>query len=199
MKNTTIKLTAIIVLAIGLFSFTHIISTFKADPATSTLAWYGSKITGDGHEGFIKLKSGELIIEDGKLKGGNFVIDMNSITNTDIGSETYSQKLVDHLKSADFFDTENFPETTFKITSYTEKGNNKYDVKGNLTLKGKTNEISFPATVIVKENTATAEALITFDRSRFDVRYGSDNFFDNLGNKAISNEIALTVMLHAKR
>lgn len=199
MKNTTLKLSTLLAITISLFAFTSGIITHKVDTEKSTVAWYGQKITGDSHNGYIKLKSGSLLLEKGLLKGGSFIVDMTTITNEDVSNETYRKKLEDHLMNEDFFDSKKFPEAKFKITSFTSKSDHNYDINGDLTIKGKTKEISFPAIVTEKDGIVTASAKFTFDRSQFDVRYGSDSFFDNLGNKAISNDITLTINLIATK
>ena len=199
MKNKTLKLSALLAITFSLFAFTNGIISHKVDTDKSTIAWYGEKITGDSHDGHIKLKSGTLLLEEGLLKGGSFIVDMTTITNDDVTNETYRKKLEDHLMNEDFFDAKKFPEAKFKITSFTPKSENNYDLKGDLTIKGKTKEVSFPAIVTEKDGTITASAKFTFDRSLFDVRYGSDSFFDNLGNKAISNDITLTINLVATK
>lgn len=180
--------------------FTNLaIVSFKVNPNTSTLKWTGSKVIGDNHVGNIKLKSGEILVEDNKLKGGNFTIDMTTITNTDITDEDSKKKLVNHLNSDDFFSVKKYPEAKFKITSFVDKGDDNYTINGDLTIKGITEPISFPAIVIVKGSQVIASAKVIFDRSKFDVRYSSDSFFNNLGDKAISNDIELDVALVAEK
>jgi polyisoprenoid-binding protein YceI len=84
-------------------------------------------------------------VDGKKVVGGTFTIDMTSITNQDIEDETYKQKLLGHLKSDDFFSTDKHPRATLLITKLTPTGQNTYQVKGNLTIKGITKTIEFPA------------------------------------------------------
>lgn len=161
----------------------------NVDVTTSNIHWLGEKVTGQ-HEGNLSLKSGSLILTDGEVTGGSFVVDMNSMTCTDLEGE-YAGKLIGHLKSDDFFGVENFPEATLTFTAVEAKGNGVYAVTGDFTIKGKTNPASFDLTV--NDNGATAKVVI--DRSKYDIRYGSNTFFDNLGDKAIYNEFKLDVTL----
>ena len=163
------------------------------DTEKSTIGWLGKKIGGQ-HEGFINLKSGELEEKNDKIISGAFTIDMNSITCTDLEDKGTNQKLVGHLKSDDFFGVEKFSTATFKITSATKFTDNKASVTGKLTIKGKTETITFD---IAKDN-KTYSAKIDVDRSKFNVKYGSSSFFDSLGDKAIDDIFMLDVKLTVK-
>ena len=155
----------------------------------SKVVWKGYKVTGS-HEGSISLKSGVLEFKNGKLTGGQFVIDMNTIVCTDLTGE-YKGKLEGHLKSDDFFGVDAFPTANLIFTSVKAAGKNAYKVKGNLTIKGKTNPITLE--ISIYGNKATAAVKI--DRTKYDIRYGSASFFDNLQDKAIHNEFDLIVNL----
>lgn len=173
-------------------------SKFKVDTKTSTLVWTGKKITGQ-HTGNVPISAGELVVNGKTIKEGTFEIDLNGITNTDITNPEYNAKLVGHLKSDDFFGTDKHPKATFVISSVAPKSGNDYTVKGKLTIKGITNDIEFPATIVNDGKQLTATAKIVVDRSKFDVRYGSTSFFDNLGDKAISNDFELDLKLVANQ
>ena len=166
----------------------------KVNTEASTITWTGSKVVGKNHTGSITLKSGSLDITKGELKGGSFVIDMASLSNTDLSGE-WKEKLEGHLKSDDFFGVATFPTASFSITEVKKGDGGNYSVTGDLTIKGKTESISFPASVKEAGKGYEATATLTFDRSKFDVRYGSGSFFDDLGDNAISDEIALDVKL----
>ena len=159
------------------------------DAAASNIHWLGKKVTGQ-HEGNISLKSGSLILNNDAISGGNFVVDMTSMTCTDLEGE-YAGKLVGHLSSDDFFGVATHPEAKLVFTKVTAKGNGVYAVTGDFTIKGITKEASFDLTVAGNE--ATAKVII--DRSKHDIRYGSNSFFDNLGDKAIYNDFELDVTL----
>lgn len=173
--------------------------TLPVDTQKSSLVWTGKKIGGE-HTGKISLTSGTLQVDGNKLVGGTFEIDMNSITNTDLTDADYNTKLVGHLKSDDFFGVEKHPKARFKVTKATpiagaKAGANNYQINGALTIKGKTENISFPAAVNMNENSTEAVAKISVDRSKFDVRYGSPSFFADLGDKAIDNEFIIDLKL----
>ena len=171
---------------------------FKVDTKASTLTWVGKKITGQ-HTGAVPISTGELVSDGKLLKEGSFEIDVNALTVTDITDKDGNAKLVGHLKSDDFFGTTKFPKATFVISSVTPKSGNDYTVKGKLTIKGKTNEIEFPATIVHDAKKVTATAKIVVDRTKFDIRYGSKSFFDNLGDKAIYDEFELDLKLVANQ
>jgi polyisoprenoid-binding protein YceI len=173
---------------------------YIVDPSKSTLEWEGRKVTG-AHNGTIDLKNGRLLFENGRLKGGDFIIDMTTIVNLDLEDEGYNQKLVNHLKSDDFFAVETYPYAKFKITdvknfmdSNTEAN---YLVIGDLTIKGITKSIEFPANVIFEDDVVNTNANLEIDRSKFNVRYGSGSFFKGLGDKMIYDDFTIKVLLTA--
>lgn len=177
--------------------------TYKVDASKSEVKWHAKKVTGE-HMGTIAVSNGQLQVNGNKVTGGKFVIDMNSIVCTDIKDAEYNQKLVGHLKSDDFFSVEKHPTATFNITSLkpvakAAAGKPNYNVTGDLTVKGITKQITFPATINVKDGVATAKADVTIDRSKFDVRYGSNSFFDNLGDKAIYDDFVVSFNVTAKQ
>ena len=168
------------------------------DKSKSKLNWTGKKVTGQ-HEGTLVLKSGKVVFNDKKeLTGGEFVIDMKSIKVTDIKVAKDNKKLTNHLKSPDFFDVKNHSSAKFVVTSVKKSGDDKYDVTGDLTIKGKTHPVSFPVAVQVSDKTATARGTIKVDRTKYDVRYGSGKFFDNLGDKMIYDDFEVALDLKAK-
>jgi polyisoprenoid-binding protein YceI len=129
-------------------------------------------------------------MENGELTGGEFLIDMSSITVTDLTGEDKG-KLEGHLKSDDFFGVNNHPTSKLVITSVAKKSNGTYGVVADLTIKDKTNQVTFD--LDLEENSASTE--LTIDRSKYDVRYGSGSFFDNLGDKTIYDNFELDVEL----
>ncbi|GAB3193712.1 polyisoprenoid-binding protein YceI [Pontibacter aydingkolensis] len=176
---------------------------FKVDVAKSDLKWHAKKVTGE-HMGNISLKSGQMLIEGSKVTGGTFVIDMNTITCSDIKDAEYNQKLVGHLKNDDFFGVDKHPTATFKITGVkpiakAAAGQPNHTVTGDLTIKGITNQVSFPATISVKNGVASAKGDVTINRAKYDVRYASTSFFDSLGDKAIYDDFVVTLDVTAKQ
>lgn len=156
----------------------------------STVTWTANKVTGS-HNGTMDIKVGSIDWKDNKLMGGSFEVDMQSITVSDLTGE-YKSKLEGHLKSEDFFSVNEFPTASFNINSVMPAdGENMYAVSGSLTIKGITHPISFNATISDK----SATAKIKVDRTKYNVKYGSSSFFDNLGDKAIYDEFDIDVAL----
>ncbi|WP_443937823.1 YceI family protein [Pedobacter sp. MW01-1-1] len=167
---------------------------YTVDAAKSSITWIGKKVTGS-HNGTIALKSGTINYDGKKVTGGGFVIDMTTIKDAD-----GSANLEGHLKADDFFGVAKYPTSNFVITKV-EGGNGTATVTGNLTIKGITKPVSFPATLAVAADgtlTATA-AKIVVDRTKYDIKYGSKSFFDSIGNKAIDDEFEISVKLVAKK
>lgn len=154
----------------------------------SSIEWLGKKIGGQ-HDGAIQLKSGSFMIKDDMISSGSFVVDMTTITNFDIESEKYNQQLVGHLKSDDFFGVETYPTAEFVVVESTKFVDGKAELTGDITIKGKTERITFD--VVRKANEFVTK--FNLDRSKFDVRYGSRSFFDNLGDKAIDDIFTLDI------
>jgi len=181
--------------AISAFSFAPK-TEYKVDNQKSKLSWVGRKVTGE-HSGSINLADGVLVTDGKKVTGGTFTIDMNSITNEDLKDDGYKQKLIGHLKSDDFFGTEKFPKAQLVIEKVTAVSKDQYKIKGSLIIKGITKDIEFPATISTTKSQIIAKAKIIVDRTKYDIRYGSGSFFDNLGDKAIDNNFELNVELVA--
>jgi polyisoprenoid-binding protein YceI len=181
-----ITTTTVILVAFIAFSFTSLETiTKEVKIEKSKVIWKGYKVTGS-HEGTIAIQSGTLKFEADVLVGGEFVIDMTSINNSDLQGES-KDKLEGHLKSDDFFGVEKFPTATLVFKNVEVAGKNSYKVTGDLTIKGKTNPVTFDFSVYGNK----ANATIKIDRSKYDVKYGSSSFFDNLKDKVIYDEFDL--------
>lgn len=155
----------------------------------STISWKGHKVTGE-HYGNIKLEAGTIKFDDkNNLSGGTFVMDMSSLTVTDLEGEM-AGKLEGHLKSDDFFGVAKYPKSTLVITKV-DGSDGKYKVTGDLTIKDATHPITFD--MIVYEDTASADLKI--DRTKYDIKYRSASFFDGLKDKAIYDDFDLSVKL----
>jgi polyisoprenoid-binding protein YceI len=169
---------------------------FTVDPNATTLAWLAKKVTG-AHNGTIKVSSGEVVVDGVKVQSGNFTIDMGSMVILDLQGGS-NEKLLGHLKSDDFFSVDKFATSSFVLTSVKPQSGSTYTVKGKLTIKGITQEIEFPADISFSGKTMTAKAKIKVDRTKFDIKYRSSNFFENLGDKAIYDDFELDLNLVAK-
>ncbi|MDW3648879.1 MAG: YceI family protein [Bacteroidia bacterium] len=173
---------------------------FTVDVDASTLAWTGKKVTGQ-HNGTIQISNGVFSVESGNITAGNFAIDMTTIANNDLAEDAETQaKLLGHLSSPDFFNVAEHPTATFEITSVAAlegEAGATHNISGNLTIKGISKEITFPATVSMNGGSFNAEADFNIDRTEWDIRYGSGKFFEDLGDKTIYDDINLKLALSA--
>jgi polyisoprenoid-binding protein YceI len=178
-------------LALGLITFAGVAApkVVNVNKSASSVAWLAKKVTGE-HNGTVGISAGALNVNGNKLIGGNFTIDLKTIKALDITDPGYNQKFIGHITSGDFFEIEKFPTASFVITKVA--GN---QVTGNLTVKGITKSITFPAEIAVKGGKVTAKANITIDRTDFNIKYGSKKFFDSIGDKAIYDDFSLTISL----
>jgi polyisoprenoid-binding protein YceI len=166
--------------------------------STSSITWTGSKPTGK-HTGTFKLKEGSFSVKDGKLTGGSFLIDINSMINQDLPDEESKGKLVGHLKSADFFDVAKYPTAKFEISSVevstdTSKKDITHIIKGNLTLKDSTKNVAIPAKVTLDAKTLSAVATFSIDRTLWGMNYKGPN---NPQDWVISKEVAIQLNVNA--
>jgi len=179
------------------------VDVFGFKPAQSEVAWLGQKITGDSHDGSISIKSGEFYVYNDQLLGGKVHIDMNSIVVLDITDPGRNARLKGHLESDDFFSVADHPVATLEFASFepiegAEEGQPNYRVTGNLTIKGITHGIAFNALINKSGNAINATADFNFDRSKYEVRFGSGRFFENLGDNLIIDDINLKINLVAQ-
>ncbi len=167
--------------------------TFRALPHESTITWSGYKPTGS-HTGTIALNHGKFTVTDGVIESGIFTIDMASLKDSEGNA-----RLEKHLKSEDFFEVEKHPESVFQVTGV-ETANGKTLLSGNLKMKDTTNNVTFPMTLIHRNDTIILRSEpFTIDRSKWNVRFGSKSFFKDLGEKYIDNDIELTIVVKASK
>lgn len=194
------KLTSLALLLIVVASSAFVAPAFKADPykvdaEKSSLTWLGKKLTGS-HNGTIALQSGTLSFNGKKLEGGNFVINMTTIKDAD-----KSANLENHLKADDFFGTDKFATANFVIKKVANGTGNNVTISGDLTIKGITSPITFPATVVWNADgsvTASADKVIV-DRTKYGIKFRSKSIFPDVGDKMINDEFELAVKLVAKK
>jgi polyisoprenoid-binding protein YceI len=183
--------------------------TFKLMKEDSKILWAGSKAVGVDHNGTIQLKDAKFQLENGKINGGKAVIDMTSIKSIDLeGKPEKKKKLESHLmgtaegKETDFYNVEKYPEATFEVTDFTEKENQKM-LSGNLTIKDKTKNISFPVEVSMGNDQKAMKLIskpFTIDRTKWGVKFGSGSVFDDLTkDQVINDDIELTLQLKLER
>ena len=160
----------------------------------STLKWTGKQITTKTHFGSLKFKSGNIIFENGIISSGKFLVDMTSLLVEDLQGN-YKQKLEGHLKSDDFFSVEKFNESSLTILS-SSKNDSGLDVNGSLTIKGIALPIKFKLEDLeMDQEEVRWKGVLTFDRSKYNVRFRSGSFFQNLGDKLILDEIRIETLL----
>jgi K(+)-stimulated pyrophosphate-energized sodium pump len=169
-------------------SGTAILSGFYKTTEASEITWNAKKMTG-AHNGNIKGK-GSFTLNEGSISGGEYLVDMTTISNLDIADEKSRGELIGHLTSPDFFDVAKFPTAKFTITESSKMADH-FMFKGNLEIKG----ISSPIDGMYKmdNTTSTPSALgsFTFDRTKYDIKYGSGKFFTDLGDKMIYDEVTI--------
>jgi polyisoprenoid-binding protein YceI len=178
------------------------VNIYNVDADASRVAWEGRQVRGT-HDGTIDVHSGELYVYEGELLGGKVIMDMQQIVVLDIEDPEMNARLNGHLKSDDFFSVETYPTAEFEITSVepleqvTEEANHR--VYGNMTIKGITHGIAIDAMIRVEDNFINAYADFDLDRSRWDVRFRSARFFENLGDNLIYDDFNLKMNIVANK
>jgi polyisoprenoid-binding protein YceI len=198
-NNENMKKSKIIFLTMAFAAFSFVNQSafaqdnFMVNVENSSLTWKGYKPTGS-HTGTITLASGNIEVKNNKLTGGTFVADMSTIKDAD-----GSAKLEGHLKSEDFFEIAVFPTSKFEITK-TEINAGKIQVTGNMTIKGITKQITFPATLAVsKDNVTLISETFQINRADFNVKYKSKTFFNDLKDKFVNDEFDFQVTIIATK
>ncbi|HEU4470775.1 MAG TPA: YceI family protein [Flavisolibacter sp.] len=164
------------------------------DTTESIISWKGSNSFGS-HTGYVHISKGELLIENSQIAGGTVEVDMNTIEDEE---HQTNSGLIKHLKDPDFFDVKKFPLAAIDITKVTTISAEDKEITGNLTIKGITQPVSFPARIEVKDGLVKAMGKLVIDRTRWGVRYGSGKFLDNLKNETISDSIEFNITIVAK-
>tara|TARA_B100000780_G_scaffold117021_1_gene82133 strand:- start:964 stop:1533 length:570 start_codon:yes stop_codon:yes gene_type:complete len=163
--------------------------TITINASESSIHWLGRKVTGQ-HEGSINLLSGSLIMDNELLIGGDFVVDMNTISAKDLQGED-AEKLEESLKSDEWFGVAKHPQAKLVFTSVESQGEGLYKVIGNFKIKGKTNPIAFEFQV----NALEANAKVIIDRTLYNILDGSNSFFESLKDKVIYDDFEIDVNL----
>jgi len=172
----------------------EVLAINNVDLASSIMTWKGTKPTG-AHDGTIAFKESSLVLDNGKITGGEFIIDMNTIKNLDLAGSDGAGKIEGHLKAPDFFDIAMYPTSTFVITSVSDV-EEKLAVTGNLTIKDVTKSITIPAKISTDEGVTTFTSdLFNIDRADFNVKYGSKRWIEGLKDKFIDDLVEMSFVV----
>ena len=163
---------------------------YNIDTAQSQITWTGREVSTSSHYGTLDFVSGNFEISNGAIVNGEFIVDMTSINNQDMEGDSKA-RLEGHLKSDDFFSVESYPTATISINSSELISDGKWNVSADLSIKGITHPVNFE--MISSEDGWSAN--LVFDRSKYDVRFRSGSFFENLGDKLIYDDIELSINL----
>ena len=188
--KTTFKFIITIALTLISISFSYS-QSLTANKTQSLIRWYGEELTGKTHFGNLSFKEGQIELQDGLIIGGNFVVNMTSLSVEDLSGGAKA-RLEGHLRSDDFFSVDKYPEATLKITQKAKVEGDVQKLYGELTIKGIKHPVDF---TIILGDKKTAIANLTFDRSKYNVRFRSGSFFENLGDKLILDDIRMEVSL----
>ena len=174
---------------------------YSLDVKESFIHWKGRPITGGGHEGTLQLQSGNLDADaNGKLVGGQFVIDMNSLKSTDIKDEEGRRSLENHLKDEDFFAVKKYPWGSFFLKKITPGADSTvFTITGDLGIKNIIHELNFPATIVVTGDLIKAKASIIIDRTKWGINYQSGSVFTNLKDNLIADQVPISMDLVFKK
>ena len=175
--------------------------TLQVDMENSQIKWIGRKVTGE-HSGTLNLSGGWVVLDKNSINSGKFIFNMASISNTDIESPEWKQKLEDHLKSEDFFHTDSFPHAILEIKGrqslIIENSKKSDQILADLTIRGITHEIKFPFDLTQSQNNFNAEGSVDIDRTLYNIQYKSGKFFDELGDKLIYDNFTVQFMVQTK-
>lgn len=182
MKKIILTFSAIVLLMLaGIAQERYTVNT-----VISSVEWIGKKVTGQ-HQGVIDLKKGSYLFENGTITSGEFIINMQSISITDIEDKEQNEKLKNHLVSSDFFSVEKHPTAQLSVVKSQRIDEKRLKVTADLTIKEITKRIEFEVTLLIEGKKMVAIGEVDIDRTQFDIRYGSGSFIDNLGDKAIKD------------
>ncbi len=156
---------------------------------SSKLKWTGKKVTGK-HWGTVDFSEGRVELKEGNLVGGRFTVDMASISSLDLTGSS-KKNLDNHLKSQDFFSVDTYKNATLVITKAEKKTGNNYQVTGQFTVRGNTHEETFNIIVTQEGEKIRGKGKLVFDRTKYNIKYNSGNFFKDLGDKLIYDEVEL--------
>ena len=171
---------------------------YVLDKTASTVKWVAKKVTGQ-HNGSISFENGAVTVTKNAISGGSFVVNMKTIVDEDITNEEMKKKLLGHLASDDFFSIEKFPESNLVVKKVASVSGDDYHFVADLTIKGITNPVEFDANISIKGDQLIAKGIITVNRTKYGIKYGSGSFFQGLGDKVIYDDFTLEFIVVAKK
>ena len=189
-------ISSMLLLAMTTWSLVATAPPVNVNKTESSVTWHASKVTG-AHFGNVPISDAKLDYTNGKITGGSFEMDMSNLTVEDLTDAGSNQKLTGHLKSDDFFSVAKFPKASMKITNVKSTDGKTYEITANLTIKGITAPVTFPATLSMVSGKMVTTAEIKFDRTKYDIKYRSGSYFEDLADKLIYDEVKLDVKLVA--
>ncbi|PZR21070.1 MAG: hypothetical protein DI538_29870 [Azospira oryzae] len=167
------------------------------DKKESFVNWRGSMLGGvNSHTGFVYVSKGEIWVDNGAVVGGKVDIDMTTIEDHQHGTDN---NLVNHLKDTDFFDVTKFPVSSMVIGKVSPLGSGKHTVSGDLTIKGITHPVSFPAEIALNNGNLHANGRLVIDRTQWNVRYKSAKFYALVADQTMSDSIELHIQILARK
>ena len=169
---------------------------YNINTVVSNVSWLGSSAISK-HTGNVEVKNGT-IFKNGELFEGEITIDMNTLTNSDIKNKSKADDLINHLKSAEFFEVNKYPEAKIKIVKTDLTSKNVYNVKANVTVKGINENVSFPVKINLTKGELSAKGTLTLDRTKFGIKYKSGKFFENLKDKIIHDDFTINFEIRAR-
>ena len=175
---------------------------FLVDTKNSSIMWTGKKVMGS-HSGTIKLSKGVITVANGRIKGGAFEIDMNSIDAKSVQDPGDKSDLEEHLKSSDFFNTAEYPHGYFTITKIEELAQNlqniTHKIYGDLQLKGIKKPIEFNASMaIMDDKIALVTPSFVINRTNWGVNFHS-GILGTAKDKIIDDNITLVMDIKANK
>jgi len=175
--------------------------TYSIATASSTVQWTARKTLVDGYEDTGEFSvSGAVTVASDQQVSATTTFDMANLEVTSVSNQNAgTDRLADHLRSEDFFAVDQYPTSTLVTSDVTASSSatTSFAVTADLTMKGVTSEVSFPAEIGMVDDNVVVRANTEIDRSRWNVRYGSPSFFNDLGNDVIGDMVDISVNIVA--
>lgn len=164
---------------------------YTVDTAASSLKWHAERIVGNAHDGTVPIVDGQVVVKDDQFVSGQFTVSV-----VDLTEEANNERFITHVKSDDFFSVDQYPTSQMVITQVeaTDEAD-MFTVTGDLTIKGVTNSVNFPAKIVRDGDNIRATADFTIDRTQWGIVYDSGTILSELGDRAIRDEIEYSLVL----